>query len=253
MLEHPSHPTFLLEKRNTENRVRKSHITTETTQLLQQRIQDDPPKSPLYPPSRRDVSTHMSQRDAQKATAQLRERIGNGIILLLTKPEFERYLQKIWTAIRHDPEMPQVWIPDLNDAPEGLIERVLALKHITGECMDIFESANITSSGALAYLHSVVLAEYSDFLADRLDTQPNQEEARERILKQQENLPESYIRTLTEQTTFHTIRLDEALNKGQGGVITAQEHAKQLVFDLASYVFYYERRPFIIQDEPLPF
>jgi len=53
--------------------------------------------------------------------------------------------------------------------------------------------------------------------------------------------------------SFHSVRLSEALNKGQAGVVAAQEHAKQLVFDLAPYVFYYERRPFLIQSDTLPF
>jgi len=196
----------------------------------------------------------LSRREAQKATAQLRERIGNGIILLLTREGFEeRYLPKIWAAIRHHPLMPEHWTPNINEAPEGLIERLLSLPFLTGEVLDIFEAANTASKAQLGYLHSVILAEYSDFLSHRIDTHENQMETMERLLKEQEDKPESYINTLKEQIPFHTVRLDQALNKGQDGVIAAQEHAKRLVFDLACFAFYYERRPFIIDSDELPF
>jgi hypothetical protein len=267
------HPiqTVLLEKWNTEKRLRAPHITTNTTQRLQQAIQENPPTSPLYfPPSRLSASRRargegatqtreLSRQDVQKATAQLRARIGNGIILLLTQKGFKKYLPKIWAALRHEAPMPTQWTSDMDDQAEGLIASVLGLPYLTKEVFDIFETANRTSLGQLAYLHSIVLAEHSDFLAERaereerLDTASTQEEMRTRILEAQEGKPESYITTLREQTAFHSVRLNEALNKGQAGAFAAQEHAKQLVFDLASYVFYYERRPFIIQDDPLPF
>jgi len=131
------HPfqTFLFEKRNTEHRVRKSLITKETTQRLQQHIQENPPEKP--PRTRK--------REPEKAAVQLKERIGNGIILLLTQAEFSQHLPRIWRAIRHDTEMPRSWTPNLNDQPEGLIDRVLGLKRLA---MD--------SRVQLAYLNSVV-------------------------------------------------------------------------------------------------